>query len=157
MAKPDLTNPGRWVVVLQASVFFVVGGFELWAFPKETCPYMALSRAVVEERVVCPEYVGESPVFEMYTFSLGKHITMIGIVFLYFAMRGRSKDLVQAGLLYPPIALLVDWAPPLTWFADTGAGASLTPPIFWLALVSCALSAVGWVLNERHPEWERSA
>jgi hypothetical protein len=34
----------------------VVGGFELWAYPKESCAYMALSHAVSEDRIQCPEF-----------------------------------------------------------------------------------------------------
>ena len=94
-----------------------------------------------------------TPEAEMYTFSLGKHLTMIGIVFAYFALRGRSRAAIQAGLIYAPVALLIDWIPPLTWFAATGSGTSLFPPIFWVAVVSCALSAVGLTMNFRHVEW----
>jgi hypothetical protein len=149
------SNPGRWILAFQALVFFVIGGSQLWAFPEESCPHMARSRAVVEERVVCPAYTGVQPVYEMYTFSLGKHLTMIGVVFAFFALGSRSKAGITAGLLYVPVALLVDWIPPLTWLNATGAGTSLLPPIFWLAVVSCALSATGLALNARHPEWRR--
>ena len=147
------SNAGRWILLFQALFFFVLGGFEVWAYPNEMCPYMAAGRAVAEDRVQCPEYVGVHPVFEMYTFSLGKHVTMIGIFFAYFALRGQSKAAIQAGLLYVPVALLLDWVPPLTWFSTTGAGTTLFPPIFWLAMISCALSAIGLALNARHSEW----
>ena len=153
MSKGSRFNPGRGILVLQALVFFVLGGLQVWAFPGETCPYMARSRAVVEERIQCPQYSGEQPIFEMYTFSLGKHITMIGVVFLYFGLWGRSRAAIQAGLVYAPVALLVDWIPPLTWLHTSGAGTSQFPPIAWLALISCALSAAGLILNLRHSEW----
>ncbi len=149
------SNPGRWILVFQALVFFAAGGFEVWAFPTETCHFMALSRAVAEDLIQCPAYSGDHPVFEMYTFSLGKHLTMIGIVFAYFGLRGRSKAAIQAGLLYMPVALLLDWLPPLTWLHASGAGTSLFPPIFWAAMVSCGLSAAGLVLNARNAEWSR--
>ena len=125
----------------------------MWAFLQGTCPYLAASRAVAEDRIQCPDNSGGHPVFEMYTFSLGKHLTMIGVVFVYFALRGRGKEAIQAGLVYAPVALLLDWIPLLTWFDSSGAGTSLFPPIFWLALISCALSAAGLVLNARHSEW----
>ena len=153
MSEGFRSNAGRWILLFQALVFFVVGGIEVWAYPKETCPYMAQSRAVVEDLVRCPEYTGDHPVFEMYTFSLGKHLTMIGVVFAYFALGGRSKAAIQAGLIYVPVALLVDWIPPLTWLAVAGAGSSLFPPIAWVALVSCALSGVGLLMNARDSEW----
>ena len=153
MSEGPRFNPGRWILVFQALVFFVLGGVQVWAYPVESCPYMARARDVAEERIQCPQYSGEQPVFEMYTFSLGKHLTMIGIVFAYFGLRGRSKAAIQAGLVYAPVALLVDWIPPLTWLHATGAATSLFPPIAWVALVSCALSAAGLVLNSRHPEW----
>ncbi len=153
MSNGSRSNAGRWILVLQAFVFFVVGGLEVWIYPQEVCPYMAASRAVAEDRIQCPDYSGDHPVFEMYTFSLGKHLTMIGVVFAFFAMRGRSKAAIQAGLIYLPLALLLDWIPPLSWFHTTGAATSLVPPIAWAALFSCALSAVGLVLNARHSEW----
>ena len=153
MSNGSRTNLGRWILAVQALIFFVLGGFEVWAFPTETCTYMGRSRAVVEDQIRCPEYSGEHPIFEMYTFSLGKHLTMIGVVFAFFAMRGRSKAAIQAGLIYLPLALLLDWIPPLSWFHTTGAATSLVPPIAWAALVSCALSTVGLVLNARHSEW----
>lgn len=153
MSNGSRANIGRWILAFQAIVFFVLGGVDVWAYPEETCPYMAASRAVAEDRIQCPDYSGDSPVFEMYTFSLGKHLTMIGVVFTYFALRGRSKEAIQAGLVYAPVALLLDWIPPLTWLDSSGAGTSLFPPIFWAALISCALSAAGLVLNARHSEW----
>ncbi len=153
MSNGSRSNAGRWILVLQAFVFFVVGGLEVWIYPQEVCPYMAASRAVAEDRIQCPDYSGDHPVFEMYTFSLGKHLTMIGVVFAYFGLRGRSKVAIQTGLIYMPVALLIDWVPPLTWFDASGAGTSLFPPIFWAALISRALSAAGLVLNQRHPEW----
>ena len=153
MSNGSRANIGRWILAFQALVFFVLGGVEVWAYPQETCPYMAASRAVAEDRIRCPDYSGDHPVFEMYTFSLGKHLTMIGVVFAYFALRGRSKEAIQAGLAYAPVALLLDWIPPLTWLDSSGAGTSLFPPIFWVALISCALSAAGLVLNARHSEW----
>ena len=151
------SNPGRWILVFQALAFFVVGGLEVWVYPTATCHLMALSRGVVEDLIQCPSYVGVHPVFEMYTFSLGKHLTMIGIVFAYFGLRGSSKTAIQAGLLYAPVALLLDWIPPVTWLSTSGAGASLFPPIAWVAVVSCALSAVGLVLNGRSSEWNSEA
>ena len=157
MSRIAVSNAGRWLLGFQALVFFALGGLQIWSQPEETCPLMARSRAVVEDLIQCPAYVGEHPVFEMYTFSLGKHLTMIGIVFAYFALLGRSKTAIQAGLIYAPIALLVDWIPPLTWLRETGAGTSLFPPIAWLALISCALSAAGLVLNARHSEWRSDA
>ena len=33
------SNAGRWILLFQALVFFVLGGIEVWAYPKETCPY----------------------------------------------------------------------------------------------------------------------
>ncbi len=153
MSSTALSNAGRWLLAVQALVFFAAGGLYLWSRPEETCPLMAQSRAVAETLIQCPEYAGVHPVFEMYTFSLGKHLTMIGIVFVYFAVLGQSKVAIQAGLIYAPVALLVDWIPPLTWLRATGAGTSLFPPIAWAALISCALSAAGLVLNDRHSEW----
>jgi hypothetical protein len=155
MSRRFRSNAGRWILALQAFVFLVFGGFELWAYPAQTCPYMASSRSVVEALVVCPSYDGEAPVFEMYTFSLGKHITMIGLLFLYFAFRGRSRSSIDAGLLYIPAALLLDWIPALTWFDSSGAGTGLFPPIFWAATVSCALSLFGVTRNAKHAEWAR--
>lgn len=155
MPSESRSNAGRWILVFQALTFFVIGGFEVWAFPNETCSYMAMSRAVAEDRIQCPEYVGDHPVFEMYTFSLGKHLTMIGVVFACFAVRGRSKGAIQAGLVYVPVALVLDCIPPLTWFRATGAGTSLLPPIAWAAIISCALSSAGLALNSRHSEWVR--
>ena len=157
MSSKALTNAGRWLLGLQALVFFALGGLQLWSQPEETCPLMARSRAVVETLVQCPAYVGEHPVFEMYAFSLGKHLSMIGIVFLVFAVFGRSKAAIQAGLIYVPIALLVDWIPPLTWLRQSGAGTSLFPPIAWGALISCGLSTAGLLLNARHSEWRSDA
>lgn len=156
MSKERRSNAGRWILAVQALAFFVVGG-QRWAFPEETCPHMALSRAVAEDRIECPEYTGDRPVFEMYTFSLGKHLTMIGIVFGYFALLGRSKAAIQVGLVYAPVALLLDWVPPLTWFGSTGASTSVFPPIAWAALISCVLSAAGLAINARHSEWSSDA
>jgi hypothetical protein len=150
------SNAGRWILLFQALVFFVVGGLQIWAFPTEACPFMARSRAVVVDLIQCPAYTGEHPVFEMYTFSLGKHLTMIGVVFSYFALLGRSRAAIQAGLIYAPVALLVDWIPPLTWLAATDSSTSLFPPILGVALVSCLLSAIGLSLNFRHAEWTDS-
>ena len=147
------SNAARWILAFQALVFLMLGGLEVWAFPKEVCPFMAASRSLAEEAISCPEYVGEHPIFEMYTFSLGKHLTMIGAVFVYFAIAGRSKAAIQLGLLYPPVALLIDLIPPWTWFSTSGVGTSLFPPLFWLAMISCALSCAGLVLNARHGEW----
>lgn len=149
------SNAGRWILLFQALFFFVVGGFEVWAYPNEMCPYMAAGRAVAEDRVQCPEYAGVHPVFEMYTFSLGKHQLMIGLFFLGFAVRGRSRAVIQAGLVYVAVAHLVDWIPPLTWLA--GASSSLLPPIGLAAVIFTVLNAVALVLNSRHSEWRASS
>ena len=154
MATGALRNGGRWLLGVQMLVFFVLGGFQLWAFPEETCPYMALSRAVVEDRVACPQYAGDHPVFEMYTFSLGKHLTMIGVVFAWFAIRGRSKAVIHAGLVYVPVALAIDCVPPLTWLGSAGVVGPGWPPICVAALLSVALSAAGIVWNARAAEWQ---
>ena len=154
MSQVDRSNLGRWILAIQALPGFVIGGSLLWAFPEQSCPLMAESRGVAEALVQCPAFVGENPVFEMYTFSLAKHITMIGVVFTYFAVFGRSKQAIQAGLLYIPITLLADWVPPLTWLREAGASAELLPGIARLALGSCVLSGLGLWLNARHPEWE---
>jgi hypothetical protein len=157
MSSKSRSNAGRWLLAIQALVFFVMGGFQLWTYPAETCPYMAQSRAIAEARIECPDYSGDHPVFEMYTFSLGKHITMIGIVFTCFAVLGRSKMAIQAGLIYVPVALLADWIPPVTWLNASGASTSLVPPISWAALISCVLCAAGLALNARHSEWAGDA
>jgi hypothetical protein len=157
MAQADSSNVGRWILGLQALLMFVIAGSLMWMRPEQACPLMAESRGVADALVQCPAYVGENPVFEMYTFSLAKHITMIGVVFTYFAAFGRSKQAIQAGLLYFPITLLVDWVPPLTWLREAGVSAELIPGIARLALASCALSGVGLWLNARHSEWEAGA
>ena len=58
MSNESRSNAGRWLLAFQALVFFVVGGFEVWAYPQETCPYMATSRSLVEERIVFVEGAG---------------------------------------------------------------------------------------------------
>lgn len=146
-------NAGRWILAFQALGFFVLGGVQVWLFPEQTCPYMAASRAVAEGFIKCPDYLGEHPVFEMYTFSLGKHLTLIGVVFGYFAIRGQSQAAIQVGLVYAPVATLLDVIPPWTWLHTSGVSTSLFPPIFWQAIISCALSGAGLIANARHGEW----
>jgi hypothetical protein len=153
MVQADRSNVGRWILGIQGFAGFVMSGSLMWMLPEQACPLMAESRGVAEALVQCPAYVGENPVFEMYTFSLAKHITMIGVVFTYFAAFGRSKQAIQAGLLYFPITLLMDWVPPLTWLQEAGAGAELFPGIARVALASCVLSGLGFWLNARHSEW----
>ena len=153
MSNLSRTNAARWILSFQALVFFIAGGFEIMAFPKEMCPYMGKMRAVVEDRIECPEYLGDHPIFEMYTFSLGKHVLMIGLMFAYFAVFGRSKAAIQAGLIYAPLTLAIDWIPPLTWLTSSGASTTLFPPIFWSAVLAFVLSAAGLSINARHSEW----
>ena len=153
MSNRSRTNAARWILSFQALVFFIAGGFEIMAFPKEMCPYMGKMRAVVEDRIECPEYLGDHPIFEMYTFSLGKHQLMIGLVFAYFAVIGRSRSVIQAGLIYGPVAHLIDWIPPLTWLTSSGASTTMFPPILGSAVLLCVLSAVGLPINARHSEW----
>lgn len=149
-------NAGRWILGIQALVFFVIGGFEIAAFPTEACTYMGRARGVVADLIACPSYSGAQPVFEMYTLSLGKHIAMIGLVFLYFAVRGRSQAAIQVGLIYAPIALLFDWIPVVTWLGASGASDSVFPVIAQVAVLSTLLSAAGLWANAHHPEWSRS-
>ena len=155
MSIRSRSNPARWILGIQALVLFVFGGFEVSAFPTEMCPYMAAGRAIAQDLIECPAYTGENPVFEMYTFSLGKHQLMIGLFFLGFAVRGRSRAVIQAGLVYVAVAHLVDWIPPLTWLA--GASSSLLPPIGLAAVIFTVLNAVALVLNSRHSEWRASS
>ncbi len=154
MSIRTLNNAGRWILLFQVLVFCVAGGFEVMAFPTEMCPYMGKLRALVEDRIECPAYVGEHPIFEMYTFSLGKHQMMIGLVFAYFSLFGRSKAVIQAGLIYVAVAHVIDWIPPLTWLTSSGASTTLFPPIFWAAVLLCVLSTAGLIINARHPEWD---
>jgi hypothetical protein len=154
MTGVSRTNAGRWILLVQVLVLFVFGGLEIWAFPAEMCPYMAASRAIAEDRVVCPSYSGENPIFGMYTFSLGKHLTMIGLTFAYFALRGRSRAAIQAGLLYVAIAHIIDGIPPITWMHASGVGTSLFPTISWAAVILSVLSGVGMWLNVNHAEWK---
>ena len=153
MSNQFRSNRGRWILLFLTLAFLIPGGIEVWAFPKEICPYMAFGRSVAEDQVQCPAYTGEHPVFEMYSFSLGKHLTMIGLVFAYFALRGGSKEAIQLGLVYVPVALWIDWIPPLTWFDSSGVGTSIFPPIFWVAVFSTPLSVLGLWINGRHWEW----
>ena len=157
MSKVRRSNAGRWILLVQALVFLVFGGLEVAAYPAETCPYMAQSRAIAEDLIRCPTYSGTHPIFEMYTFSLGKHLAMIGIVFVFFAVRGRSQAAIQAGLIYVPVTLLIDWIPVVSWLGAAGASTSSFPPLVMAALISCLLSASGLWLNGRHSEWSTTS
>jgi hypothetical protein len=128
---------------------FVASGIGLWATPETACQNLAGSRGLVASAVQCPSYTGAHAVFEMYSFSLGKHFWMIGLVFGYFALRGR-RDAVAAGLIYVPVALAIDCLPPLSWFAEAGVvGPASWAPIYTLTAVSAAMGAVGLIANAR--------
>lgn len=139
----------RGLLVAQA-VFFVAAGIGLWAQPEAACHNLAASRGLVASAVQCPSYTGAHAVFEMYSFSLGKHFWMIGVLFSYFALRSGRRDAVAAGLVYVPVALALDCLPPLSWFAEAGVvGPSSWAPIYTLTAVSALMGAVGLIANSR--------
>lgn len=139
----------RWMLALQA-VFFVAAGIGMWSDPEALCHSLATSRGLAASAVHCPTYTGAHAVFEMYSFSLGKHFAMLGVLFAYFALRSSGRDVVAAGLIYVPVALALDCVPPLTWFAEAGVvGLSSWAAIYTLTAVSAAMSAVGLFAGRR--------
>ena len=80
-------------ILLSQCLFVVVGGLAITLAPEQACERMAALRGIREAAVQCPSYTGAEPVFEMYTFSLGKHQALIALVFSYF-----SRSSVEAKL-----------------------------------------------------------
>jgi hypothetical protein len=134
-------------------IIFTFTGLMIMSSPTETSIRMGMSRGVVEQNIISPSYNGENPVFEMYTFSLGKHITMIGALFIIFGLFGNSKAVIDAGFIYMPITLFVDWMPVITWLRTSGASSSLFPGIFWAMVVTTVICIVGLIFNARSTEW----
>ena len=146
-------NWGRGLLVVE-TLLFGSAGFWLWTQPELACQFMGESRGILESLVRCPSYAGEHPVFEMYSFSLAKHIAMLNIAFAYFAIFGRSKEGINAGFIYLAFANALDCVPIVTWFASSEALSPGTwPPMFRIGALSVILAAVGVPLNSRHAEW----
>ena len=140
-------------VLLSECLFVLVGGLAITLAPEQACERMAALRGIPEVAVQCPSYTGAEPVFEMYTFSLGKHQALIALVFSYFAFFGRSKAAINIGLIYFAVAGSLDAIPVLTWFADSELVISPFPGIFVLAFVFTLGALFAVPANTRHHEW----
>ena len=145
-------NGGRGVLLAE-SLFVLVGGLSIALAPEQACQRMAELRGIAADAVECPSYTGTMPVFEMYTFSLGKHQALIALVFAYFALLGRSRAAINVGLVYLAVAAALDAIPVATWFSDREIVTAAFPGIFLLALVFSAGALFGVPLNSRHREW----
>ncbi len=71
----------------------------------EGCQRWAALRGIELAAIPCPRYVGEHAVLEMYNFSLSKHHAMHGVLFAYFAVYGRSREVINLGFAYFAIAM----------------------------------------------------
>ena len=140
-------------ILLSQCLFVLVGGLAITLAPEQACERMAALRGIREATVQCPRYTGAEPVFEMYTFSLGKHQALIALVFSYFAVFGRSKAAINIGLIYLSVAASLDAIPVLTWLADSEVVISPFPRIFFLALVFTLSALFAVPANIRHHEW----
>lgn len=145
-------NWARGLLSLEAA-FVIVGGLSVALAPEEACSRMAALRGLGDGPFSCPSYVGAQPVFEMYTFSLGKHQALIAALFVYFALFGRSKAVINAGLVYLPVATLLDAVPVYTWFSEHGLVTAPVPGILVLAGAFTLVAAISLPLNMQHPEW----
>ena len=139
-------------LLLAESLFVIVGGLSIALAPEEACQRMAALRGLLQDAVQCPSYTGAQPVFEMYTFSLGKHQALIALLFSYFALLGTSKAAINSGLLYWAVAGILDAIPVLTWLSSGEIVTSGFPGIFVLALVFTVIGSLGIPLNSRHSE-----
>ncbi len=149
---PIFQNWARAALLLE-SAFVIVGGLAIALAPEEACERMAALRGLATSAVRCPSYVGAEPVFEMYTFSLGKHQAMIAMVFSYFALAGSSKAAINIGLAYLAVAASLDAIPVVTWFSTNDLVVSSFPGVFLMALVFTAVAAAAIPANHRSREW----
>jgi hypothetical protein len=139
------------VLLAMQAGFVAVGGLGMWLAPEEGCQRWAALRGIELAAIECPRYVGEHAVLEMYNFSLSKHHAMLGVLFAYFAVYGRSREVINLGFAYFAIAMALDSAPVFTWLSPL-VSASF-PPIGRSGLVFVAIAALGIYWNSRHPEW----
>ncbi len=143
-------NGARGLLAVMAA-FVSAGGLGMWLAPEEGCTRWAALRGLAPSTIECTGYSGEHAVAELYGFSLSKHHTMLGLLFFYFAIFGRSREAIDLGFAYLALAMLLDSVPVFTWIAPL---VSVSPaPIGVAGLVFLMLSALGIRTNSRHPEW----
>ena len=135
--------------------FVAIGGFGMWIVPEEGCLRWAAMRGIEPASIECPRYIGEHVVLEMYNFSLSKHHAMLGMMFAYLALFGRSRVVINLGFAYFALAMALDSLPVYTWLAPLVI--EPLPRIGVAGLAFVGFSALGMWINSRHPEWSGTA
>ena len=76
---------------------------------------------------------------------------MLGLLFGFFAIFGRSREFINLGFAYFAIAMALDSVPVFTWLSPMVEVP--LPPVGRAGLVFVAIGALGLYLNSRHSEW----
>ena len=136
------------------AAFVALSGLALWLAPGEGCPRWAALRGLADSDIACPSYAALQPVLELYNFSLGKQLALAGALFLGASLLRPSRRLIDVGLAYFAVAMVLDSLPVFTWLGSTITESF--PPVSRAGLVFVIWSGLGIHANARHARRRRA-